>query len=114
MATNIHLDTNVRGKIEIYFLFSYSSHFTDKFLRVYCLKHSSLVVIFFFFFFFFLITTFLIFPKNTFNRASTEIFNKKMEQPTQIFNNKPRTAVEHSLSWKQTRNLGGGGREQKK
>ena len=37
-------DGNVRGKIEIYFLLWYSSHFLDKFLRVYCLKCSSLVV----------------------------------------------------------------------
>ena len=34
-----YADTNARGNIEIYFLWCYSSHFTDKLLRVYCLKY---------------------------------------------------------------------------
>ena len=61
MVTNIHLDTNVRGKIKIFF-FSlwYSSDFTDKFFRVYRLKCSSLVMRIFFPTTF---PTFLTFPK---------------------------------------------------
>ena len=67
MVTNIHLDTNARGKIEIFFLLWYSSHFIDEFLRVYRLKCSSLVMEFFFSN---TLTIFLIFPKNAFSRAS--------------------------------------------
>ena len=82
MTTNIHLDTNVRGKIEDYFYFLitygvckkrkycllwYSNHFTDKFLRVYRLKYSSLVMRILFTKYIF---TYFISPKNVFERAS--------------------------------------------
>ena len=63
----LYLNTNGKGKIEFYFSLWYSSHFTDKFLRVYRLKCTSLVMRIFFSN---TLKTFLIFPKNAFSRAS--------------------------------------------
>ena len=67
MATNIHFNTNVKGKIEIDFLSWYSSHFADKFLSVYRLNYSSFVMTIFFPN---TLTTFHIFPKHAFSGAS--------------------------------------------
>ena len=67
MSTNIRLDTNIRDKIEIYFLLWYDSHFTEKFLIVYRLICLSLVMRFFFPN---TMISFLIFPKNAFSCAS--------------------------------------------